>query len=71
LATDTALRLRFLEDPVAVLDELRQQGVELTDTELDALSRTDADAIQSFAHALDRRIRKTPLNLDPSTRGRR
>jgi hypothetical protein len=61
LATDAALRLRFLENAIAVLEDLRAQGAELSDTEFDALARTNADAIQSFARTLDRRIRKTSL----------
>jgi hypothetical protein len=58
LATDPLLRRRFSEDPGRVIRELKDQGCELTPVEVEALSRTDADALQSFAVALDRRIRK-------------
>ena len=58
LATDPALRRRFGHDPLAVLNQLRQEGYELTVLELEALATTDVDAIQSFARALDARIRR-------------
>lgn len=58
LATDPVFRRRFVADPTAVLDELRAQGYELTLVELEALAATSADAIDSFAKALDRRIRR-------------
>ena len=58
LVTDPALRRRFIEDPAAVLGELRDQGFELTPIELEALASTDPEAIRTFAETLDRRIRK-------------
>jgi len=58
LATDPALRRRFAHDATAVLNELLEQGYELTRVEREALASTDADAIESFADALDRRIRR-------------
>jgi len=58
LATDPGLRRRFAEDPERVLRELKEQGIELTNVELDALATTDSGAIRSFASALDRRIRR-------------
>jgi hypothetical protein len=58
LATDPLLRRRFSEDPAAVLDEFRDQGFDLTPIELEALTVMDATAIEKFAAALDRRIRK-------------
>lgn len=58
LATDPTLRRRFTQDPAAVLGELRDQGVELTPVEIEALASTDPAAIRAFAEALDRRIRK-------------
>jgi hypothetical protein len=58
LATDPDLRRRFVESPVDVLRELRDQGWELTSVELDALASTDPVALRSFADALDRRIRR-------------
>lgn len=61
LATDPALRRRFANDATAVLQELKEQGYELTLVELEALASTDADAIESFADALDRRIRRADV----------
>jgi hypothetical protein len=58
LATDPALRRRFAHDATAVLNELLEQGYELTLVEREALASTDADAIEAFADALDRRIRR-------------
>ena len=58
LATDPDLRRRFADDPVRVLHEFRDQGFELSATELEALAATDAEAVRSFANALDRRIKR-------------
>ena len=69
LATDPAFRRRFAADPSAVLDELRSQGCELTLVELDALASTSADAIESFAGALDRRIRKADVGSASDPQG--
>ena len=72
LATDPVLRRRFAENPAGLLEELRQHGYELTGVEADALASTDADAIRSFADALDRRIRKADVTPDlNSSRERR
>jgi len=61
LATDPSLRRRFVADPVAVLDELRAVGYELTLVELEALASTSGSAIESFAGALDPRIRRADV----------
>jgi hypothetical protein len=61
LATDPILRRRFSDNPIALLHELKDHGLELTAVELDALASTDVDAIRSFAHALDRRIRRAEV----------
>ena len=58
LATDGQLRRRFLEDPIGVLAQFRDQGLELTNIELEALASTSADAIREFAASVDRRIQK-------------
>jgi hypothetical protein len=57
LATDPVLRRQFAADPQAVLTEFHARG-ELTAVERDALTALDATAIETFADALDRRIRK-------------
>lgn len=61
LATDPKLRRRFAANPLALLRELAESGLELTDIELEALATTDPEAIRSFAAALDARLRKAPL----------
>jgi len=61
LATDGQLRRRFLEDPIGVLAQFRDQGLELTNIELEALASTSADAIREFAASVDRRIQKAEL----------
>jgi hypothetical protein len=61
LATDPIFLRRFAQDAAQVLQELKDQGVELTPVEREALASTNADAIRSFADALDRRIRKAEI----------
>jgi hypothetical protein len=61
LATDEGFRRRFLDNPVAVLDELRGLGCELTCVEIGALTALDQAAITAFADALDRRLQKVDL----------
>jgi hypothetical protein len=65
LATDPVLRRRFVENPVDVLREIREHGVELTSVEAEALALTDPDAIRSFADTLDRRIRRAEVGAEP------
>jgi hypothetical protein len=67
LATDPMLRRRFTQDPAAVLGELRDQGVELTPVEIEALASTDPGAIRAFAEALDRRIRKAAFEKEETS----
>ena len=62
LATDNALRRRFLTDPQNLLANLLDEGLELSALELSALRRIDAQAIQAFAGTLDRRLRKTSFD---------
>jgi hypothetical protein len=58
LATDAALRGRFVTNPMATLLELHCQGLELTELERRTLAAIDLDALGSFAGALDGRLRK-------------
>jgi hypothetical protein len=58
LATDEGFRRRFLEDPPAALDALREQGCELSRVERGALAALDQDALTAFADTLDRRLQK-------------
>ena len=63
LATDPLIRRRFVENPAAVLQQLQDEGYELTAVEIDALAETDPEAIRSFAQSLDRRIRKAETHI--------
>lgn len=58
LATDPVLRNRFAANPMGLLEQVREQGFELTEVELEALAATDPAALHRFAEALDRRLRK-------------
>ena len=61
LATDEAFRRRFQESRAAVLDELVEQGTELTPVERQALLDLDFTACERFAEKLDPRIQKVCL----------
>lgn len=67
LATDPALRARFVAAPARVIRELTDEGYELTPVEIEALASTDGDAIRSFADTLDRRIRRALVNPESTT----
>lgn len=64
LATDEALRARFVAGAARALEELQAQGVELSPLERSALARMDLVALQSFAEALDPRLQKAALSKD-------
>ena len=66
LLTDAVLRRRFTDDPVAVLQEFRTQGHELTQVELDALAATDPAVLRSVAETLDRRLRRAEVSHELS-----
>ena len=55
MATDPELQSRFAEQPLVVL---REQRLELTEIELEALAATDPSALRAFTAALDTRLRK-------------
>jgi hypothetical protein len=68
LLTDQELRACFVERPRATLAELRAEGVELTDDEIDALARTDVDAWPAMAKRIHPRLhRKTGERFDPAS----
>lgn len=60
LATDEALRRRFVENPRAVLEEMTGMGtgMELTDCERWALASMDLRELSRFARAIDSRLQK-------------
>lgn len=67
LATDPQLRRSFAEDPDACLEAQRELGFELTPVELEALAATAPEAFETFALALDPRLRRAPRPAASST----
>ena len=61
LATDESFRLRFFENPDAVLDELAAEGIELNPCERTAVLAIDRAILFGFADAIDPRIQKSDL----------
>ena len=61
LLTDEDLRLRFVERSLETLTELRDQGLELTTDEIDALVRTDREAWRSMAARIHPRLQRCSL----------
>ena len=61
LATDEALRRRFIANPKAALSELAERGMELTHCELGSLVSLDPQELARFAEAIDARLQKTDL----------
>ena len=61
LLTDEDLRARFVERPLDTLVELREQGFELTDDEIDALARSDAKMWPSMAKLIHPRLQRCSL----------
>ena len=64
LITDEEYRVRFLDDPRAFLLALRDQGVELTRREIDALVRTDAALWPEAADRIDPDLQRSSLQSD-------
>lgn len=61
LATDEALRHKFIANPKATLTELAARGIELTECERGALMALKPDDLARFAEAIDARLQKTDL----------
>ena len=61
LATDSTLRRRFARAPDSTLHELMAEGIELSRVEIDALILLPGAALQTFANALDPRLRRAVL----------
>jgi hypothetical protein len=61
LLTDEDLRRRFVERPRETLDEVCEQGYELTWDELDALARSDPTAWPAMARRIHPRLQRCPL----------
>ena len=64
LVTDEEYRFRFLEDPRAFLLALRDQGVELTRNEFEALMRTDPSLWPEVADRIDPDLQRSSLRDD-------
>jgi hypothetical protein len=61
LLTDEDLRLRFVERPSETLSELREQGFDLTNDEIDALARSDPKMWPSVARRIHPRLQRCSL----------
>lgn len=59
LATDEALRHRFMSNPRGTLTEMIARGLELTPCEQWALAGLDSRELARFADAIDARLQKT------------
>jgi hypothetical protein len=59
LVTDEEYRLKFLSDPIRALTTLRDQGVELTSAEMDALTRTDRTLWSDAAARIDPHLQRS------------
>jgi DNA-binding CsgD family transcriptional regulator len=64
LVTDEEYRLTFLSDPTRALTMLRDQGVELTAAELDALVRTDRTLWSDAAARIDPDLQRSSWLAD-------
>lgn len=61
LATDEEARERFQENPQALIESLRQGGLELTTVEAEALRGLPGSSLEALARALDPRLQKASL----------
>jgi hypothetical protein len=64
LVTDEEYRSRFLDDPRAFLLALRDQGVELTRREIDALIRTAPALWPEVADRIDPDLQRSSLRTE-------
>ena len=61
LLTDEELRACFVERPRETLTELRDQGFDLSEDEMDALARSDAKVWPSMARRIHPRLQRCSL----------
>jgi hypothetical protein len=61
LLTDEELRLRFVRQPLDTLNAFREQGLELTTCEIDALLATDKKLWDAAAARLHPRLQRCAL----------
>jgi hypothetical protein len=64
LLTDEDCRVRFLRDPLGTLVAVRDQGFELTPSEINALVRTDRRLWTDAAARLDSHLQRCSLRND-------
>ena len=64
LLTDEEMRLRFLENPRGSLAALRDEGFELSNTEIEALVETDRSIWSRTAESIDPRLQRSSLRTD-------
>ena len=68
LATDEALRARFLRDPASTLRALRETGLELNPGETEALLQMTPEFLRTLATWVHPRLQKIDLNDDRNGR---
>jgi hypothetical protein len=64
LLTDEDLRRRFTREPRATLDELQQQGWELTPSEVDALLSPEASVWSEMARRIPSKLQRCSLRSE-------
>ena len=62
ILTDEEFRAAFLERPADTLESLRDRGLDLTDVEVDALTKTDRRLWECGAEHVDPRLQRCRLN---------
>jgi histone H3/H4 len=68
LVTDERFRRLFVSDAAAALQELAEEGLELTAHEAAALAATDSRLWDTIADRVDGRLQKASLRAGPSRR---
>ncbi len=66
LLTDEDARTQFLRDPHAMLLGVRDQGFDLTDSEVDALLETDRGLWAAAAARIDPRLQRCSVRMRPA-----
>ena len=62
ILTDEEFRAAFLERPIETLNALRDRGLELTNVEVDALTKTDRRLWECGAERVDPRLQRCRLS---------
>ena len=65
LVSDEELRNRFRGEPLATLEALRREGLELTELEVRALLSLGSQELEDLAGSLDPRLQKASLKPAP------